>query len=386
MATYPLQVLFKKIDISITPYVMAICICAYIAIVFKNKKLLFDKKFSLLFFLLIGTFFISFIFNIEYLRFYDTYILRKYISYLIWLLMVISLGKYICLDEHKKLMKFTLLLLGTINFLAAIAQSLLKRYPILTEIKPWNLVGVYARAGSVYADSNFLAMYFVILFYSILALIRQRSLIKNFILFLLFTSILLTFSRGALLFFLLSFFIYNYRTLTGKKTKIIYILLTLVFSLAGISLILYLEPMLLNRFTSEMGRASFFARIRQYNLLLRHLIEFPETLCFGLGPGVFKGLYVEEIHNFFFSLFGEVGIIGPLIVIALLIYFNKKNNNVAIGSLLLFWLLEGANLPAIPNALFIIFALIIVAPPNRSPHVRMSCPMNNLIGSKKLPQ
>lgn len=360
MLTYPLQVFFTKINISLTTYVMLINILIYFYLIYKKVILQVNKDVFLLLLMLIVTYMLSILINIHYFKIYNFYILTKYISYTVWLIIVYSLKNYLNINENKKVFSGVLLSLGFLNFIAAFSQTIFHRIPEYIDLKPWNLVGEALRAGALYTDSNFLAMYFVILFYTILLVVKNMLVIRNFILLLLFISLLFTFSRGALVFFLISFSYFLFHYMKNYIQKITFILLLLIFFIISYHIIIADNFSIFERFTSKIGDNAAYARIRQYNYLLEHIINHQSSFFFGLGPGVFQNLYFEEVHNFFLSLLSEIGIFGPLILFCLIIIFYQKNKFIEIKALFLFWLFEASTLPALPNSLFILFILVVV--------------------------
>lgn len=361
--TYPVQVFFRKIEISITLYVFLINVFLFLLII---NKAHIELNEIIPFILLIFFFVISIILNSTNSRLFNFYIFRIYIVYIIWTTMVLSIKHYIYVYDYPKLLTGVLFSLGILNFIAAVAQALFWRLPPSLNIAryPWDIVGPYIRAGTFYSDSNFQAIYFTVLFYSILSLVKRRFFLKYVVLVMLAIAVLLTFSRGGLLFFVFTLFLYIVKGFKYTQHSIQYHIFLFVIVASSITLwFLFIDSsprniVIFQRFTSDAGQASTLSRVRQYKLLASHIAKQPGIFFRGLGPGVFVSINNEMVHNFFLSLLSEVGIGGPLVIIFLTIKYYSLNENFAMKMLFLFWILQSAVLPSIANSLFIIFILI----------------------------
>lgn len=361
LLTYPVLVMLKRTDISFTPYIFLVNAAVYLIFVLKNIRLS-GVRLILFNLILFGASLVSIMANMQYLDMFNLQYVRGYVTYSLWLMMIVSLKNYIDLDRYQKIFSVALLFLGFVNFLAVVAQSYYWRLPNNVDItrSPWDVVGAFVRAGSFYSDSNFLAINLVILFYSILASVKRWLFVRNFILVLLITSILLTFSRSALLALLFTLFIYSNRKINDRRQKVMFILVAFIIGFVGVGVTLGMDIQFFERFYSAFGVDSAYSRIRQYTLLMDFILEHPWAVIWGIGPGVFNSLYREEVHNFYFSFFSEFGLFGTTLLALLFVSYYKSNKNMALHALLSFWLIVSFVLPSIANPLFIILVLVTV--------------------------
>lgn len=174
---------------------------------------------------------------------------------------------------------------------------------------------IYKINSIMYLDSNFVGIQIVFTFSSFLYIFgRNQEIISEFlfkiIVILFFIAVLLTFSRASILGCVIAFYFY-YLLGSSNKRKLLY------FSTPFIALYLYY-------LTQEVSNQdiSLNSKFILIDLVLKHInsIDLYDFLL-GVGLGNAHNYLGMGAHNLFFTFLIEIGLIGFIIFLMLIVYF-----------------------------------------------------------------
>ena len=236
-------------------------------------------------------------------------------------------------DLDKYRLYHFIVVLGVLTALIACYQSVFNVIPPDLELKSWNRVGPFIRAGVGYTEENYLATYLVFT-YVILLKSQFPGYLKIIARILLILGVLFTFSRSGIV----SLFLVE---IIVSKNKTPVIILILIFALVTLFIPEDYLSFLFSRFSSSSAEASSSTDSRIFQIFdgLGEILN-PKSALFGVQP-LFRTSNGQIIHNTFLYTLVDYGLIlgiGYLTILFKMVF--EKFNWIIIGLFMPFFFLN----------------------------------------------